>query len=110
MCSRAATWRSSHQAWAGLPPQPVGDPSAARDHQTALVLPAIEPRYLPELNEGLVSLTNADFDQWEEYRESFSAIDLAGRLGVDADEAYRRGEQLLSAPARSIPWVPGITW
>ncbi|MFZ2426596.1 MAG: hypothetical protein WAW71_00425, partial [Propioniciclava sp.] len=65
---------------------------------------------LPELNEGLVSLTNADFDQWEEYRESFSAIDLAGRLGVDADEAYRRGEQLLSAPARSIPWVPGITW
>lgn len=60
-----------------------------------------------ELNEGLVSLTNADFDQWVEYRESFSAIDLAGRLGVDADEAYRRGEQLLMR-ARSIdplgPW------
>jgi len=96
-----------HQEWAGLPPQPVGDPTAARDHQTALVLTAIEPRYLPELNEGLVSLTNADFDQWEEYRESFSAIDLAGRLGVDADEAYRRGEQLLMR-ARSIdplgPW------
>lgn len=35
-----------HQAWAGLP-QPVGDPTAARDHQTALVLTAIEPATCP---------------------------------------------------------------
>lgn len=84
-----------HQEWAGLQPQPVQDRTADRDRQTALVLTAIEARYFPELNEGLVSLTNADFDQWEKYRESFSPTHLASRLGVDAEEAYKRAEQLL---------------
>lgn len=83
-------------AWANLAVDPCTTALGARDRQTTLVLTSIEPRYLPELHEGFVRLSNTDFEDWEQYRSSFRAADLAHRLGTSEQAVTALAERLLS--------------
>jgi hypothetical protein len=65
-------------------------------HEIALVLTAIEARYLPNLDPEWARLSNADYEEWAAYREAFDPAVVADALGYQPDRARKDAEDLLS--------------
>lgn len=68
---------------------------AAQFRSIALVLTALEARYLPKLDPEWIRLSNAEPDEWERYRAGFDPIALSNRLGYPPDQARKDAELLL---------------
>lgn len=59
--------------------------SAAQRRQRAILLLALEARYLPELTRPRVHLRSADSVEWHRYVRDFDPAAVLRRLGVDRD-------------------------
>lgn len=68
---------------------------AARFRRMALVLAAIEARYLPKLDAERLYLVNTDEDEWRRYRDSFDPVSVSRWLGYSATQALEDAEHLL---------------
>jgi len=68
---------------------------AAKLQRLAVVLTALEARYLPKLDSEWLQLTNAEVDEWERYRDSFDPVAATAQLGYSAAEARADAEWLL---------------
>ena len=69
---------------------------AARLRTIALVLTALEARYLPKLDSEWLQLINADGDEWQRYRDGFDPVEIGIQLGYHAEQARKDAEWLLS--------------
>jgi hypothetical protein len=76
---------------------------AAGLRRIALVLAAIEARYHPKIDAEWLHLVNADFDEWERYRDSFDPVAESRLLGYGIDAAVRDAESLLMTAHRLDP-------
>ncbi len=70
--------------------------AARRLREIAVVLTPLEARYLPKLDPESIHLTNADFDEWDSYRQSFDPVAMSGQLGYPPERALGDAEWLLS--------------
>lgn len=77
------------------PPGPLGEPIAARLRNIAIVLTALEARYLPKLDTDFIHLTNADIGEWEQYRHNFDPAATATHLGCPPKQVLADAEWLL---------------
>lgn len=77
--------------------------SASHQRRWAIVLSALEARYLPVLQPDWIRLSGLDVDKWEEFRRSWSAIGVSQQLGVTGPEAQAEAERLLSLARRHDP-------
>jgi hypothetical protein len=68
---------------------------AVRYRAMALVLTAIEARYLPKLDAERLSLVNTDEEEWRRYRDSFDPVAVSRWLGYPATQAREDAEHLL---------------
>jgi hypothetical protein len=68
---------------------------AARFRRMALILAAIEARYLPKLDAERLYLVNTDEDEWRRYRDSFDPVSVNRWLGYSATQALEDAEHLL---------------
>ncbi len=68
---------------------------AARFRRMALVLAAIEARYLPKLDAERLYLVNTDEDEWRRYRDGFDPVSVNRWLGYSATQALEDAEHLL---------------
>jgi hypothetical protein len=95
--------RGAHRiAW--LPePHPVLLDRANRLRTMAIVLTALEARYLPTLDSEHIQLVNADADEWITYRDGFDPVMISTELGFSAARARRDAEWLLSRAHRLDP-------
>ena len=75
----------------------------ARLRKTVLALTALEARYLPKLDPEFIHLTNAEWQDWESYREQFDPVFMQTWLQYPADEARRDAEEMLSRASRLDP-------
>lgn len=82
--------------------------SAARLRSIAIVLAALEARYLPALDPEWLQLTHGDRDEWEHYRADFDPAAVSARLGYLPGQAGKDAEFLLRR-ARSLDPLPD-TW
>ncbi len=71
----------------------LGD--AARFRRIAIAATALEARYLPVLNPEWIHLSNAEPDEWQEYRSSFDAEAVSKALNYTAVNAREDAEFLL---------------
>lgn len=69
----------------------------------ALVLMALEARYLPKLDPEWLHLVNAEPEQWDHYSATFDPVATAAALEVTGDEIYREAERLLYSARRMDP-------
>lgn len=82
---------------------------AARFRRIAIIVTALEARYLPVLDDhGRIQLTNAQPNEWCEYRDRFDAVAVSKRIGYAATDA-REDAELLLAYAHTIDPV-GSSW
>lgn len=100
MLARRKGWRTSRGVViVRLPdPGPLLLDRAARLRTMAVVLTAIEPRYLPVLDPEWLQLINADQDEWQRYRDGFDPVAPSTRLGYPATRA---------SPGRRVAVVAG---
>jgi hypothetical protein len=61
----------------------------------ALILMALEARYLPTVDPEWLHLTNVEVDEWEHYRALYDPIASAQTLVVTPEEVRTHAEQLL---------------
>jgi hypothetical protein len=80
-----------------------GKPRADAFRRWALILTALETRYLPTIDPEWINLTNAEVDQWEEYRVDYDPPSVASLLGVTGDEVRAHAEHLLLRAHRLDP-------
>jgi hypothetical protein len=69
---------------------------AARLRKIAVVLTALEARYLPKLDGEWLHLVSADVDEWQRYRDSFDPVKTTTEFDYSAVQARRDAEWLLS--------------
>jgi hypothetical protein len=81
---------------------------AAKLRTIAIALAALEARYLPTLDQERLHLSNADFEEWQGYRDGFDPVALSAQLGYSAEQARQDGEWLLMR-AHSLDPV-GDSW
>jgi len=84
---RDGKWSPSSEDWAR--------DVAQRSHDLAILLSAIEPRYLPVVDEGWVRLHGASEEEWTSYRDSYDAEAAGRRLSVTGTEVLHFAEQQL---------------
>jgi hypothetical protein len=68
---------------------------AVRFRTIAVVLTAIEARYLPKLDPEWVRVVNTDEAEWRKYRSSFDPVAMSRRLRYPAAQAREDAEWLL---------------
>jgi hypothetical protein len=68
---------------------------AAKFRRIAIVLTALEARYLPKLDHEWLYLVNTDEEEWRQYRDSFDPVAIAARLRYPAAQARQDAEWLL---------------
>ena len=68
---------------------------AQRLRTIAVVLTALEARYLPKLDPEWIRLNNAEVTDWEHYRDVFDPVAMSAQLGYSADQARKDAEELL---------------
>ncbi|MET7395959.1 hypothetical protein ABZS66_20945 [Dactylosporangium sp. NPDC005572] len=76
---------------------------AGRLRDTAIVLAALEARYLPKLDPAWVHLQNTEFEEWERYRDSFDPREFAATFDYPAGRAQADAESLLMTAQRIDP-------
>jgi hypothetical protein len=76
-------------------PGPFLRDRAARLRRIAVVLTALEARYLPALDPEWLRLVNAEGDEWQRYRDAFYPMAVSTQLGYSAEQARQDGEWLL---------------
>jgi hypothetical protein len=81
---------------------------AARLRMVAIAATALEARYLPVVDAEWIHLTNAEPDEWREYRAAFDAVAVSKMLSYTAKNA-RDDAELLLLRAHSIDPV-GSSW
>ena len=69
----------------------------------ALILTALEARYLPQVRPRWIRVSNAEPDEWKVYRDSFDPVAAASDLSIDAQFARSLAERLLSQAKRIDP-------
>jgi hypothetical protein len=81
---------------------------AARLRSIAIILAALEARYLPALDPEWMQLTGGSRDEWEHYRAGFDPTALSARLGYLPGQAGKDAEFLL----RRARWLDPLpdTW
>jgi hypothetical protein len=95
--SQLKGWRTSRDSVIGRVPRPGPFLSsrAARIRRIALVLAALEARYLPTLDSEWLRLVNAERTEWQRYRDGFDPEAVSLRLSYSAEQARQDGEWLL---------------
>ena len=68
---------------------------AQRLRTIAVVLTALEARYLPKLDPEWIHLNNGEVHEWERYRDAFDPVAMSAQLGYSADRARKDAEDLL---------------
>ena len=68
---------------------------AAQVRSRAVMLAALEARYLPKLDPEWVRLTNAEPDEWQRYRANFDPVAMSARLDYSPAQARQDAESLL---------------
>lgn len=71
--------------------------------RVAVVLTALEARYLPTLDDEWLRLTNVEPNEWKTYRASFDPVAASRALGYPADQAQQDAEHLLLEAHRIDP-------
>jgi len=90
------------------PAGPILLDRAVRLRIVAVMLAALEARYLPVLDPEWLQPVNADWDEWQRYRAGFDPGAVSAHLGYSAAQARRDAEWLLSK-ARNLDPV-GDSW
>lgn len=87
--------RDSHRiAW--LPqPGPLLLDRTQKLRGMAIALTALEPRFLPKLDREWVRVSNAEPDEWQQYRDSFDPVAMSARLDYPSAQARQDAEWLL---------------
>jgi hypothetical protein len=67
----------------------------AKFRPIAIVLTALEARYLPKLDAEWLHLNNTDEKEWGEYRQAFDPAAMGQLLGYSAEQARKDAEWLL---------------
>lgn len=102
---QGGSWRRRNgiPVWRSLPLSDWAQPSrvAARSLTTALV--ALEARYLPCIETGVVHLTNASVEEWEAYAEHFDPVQALSSIGWQPDDLLRAADRLLLGLRQSDP-------
>ena len=95
--SELTGWRTSRgTVIVRLPdPGPFLRDRAARLRRIAIVLTALEARYLPALDPEWLRLVNAEGDEWQRYRDGFDPEAVSVQLAYSAAQARQDGEWLL---------------
>jgi hypothetical protein len=92
---------------------------AVRFRRWALVLLAVEARYLPVIDPEWLSLTNVDAEDWQAYRDQFDPVAVTDDLGINSEELRSHAEWLLSCAhsmdpngrwSRLIKRAPSRSW
>ena len=78
-------------------------PVATYQRRLAILLTVLEPRYLPSLNPDWTALTNADFEQWDEFRSLFDPAAVLHETTWSADDVLKAAEDLLHIANRTDP-------
>jgi hypothetical protein len=76
---------------------------AARFRTIAIMLAALEARYLPTLDPERVRLTNAEPEEWVRYRAGFDPVALSARLDYPPPQARQDAEFLLQCAHQLDP-------
>jgi len=76
--------------------------------QIAIMLTALEARYLPKLDPEWLHLVNTDEQEWVRYRDSFDPIAMAQLLQYPAEQAGQDAEWLLLRASNIDP--VGRSW
>ena len=71
---------------------------AVKFRRIALVLTALEARYLPKLDPEWLNLVNTDEKEWQQYRDSFDPAAMAQQLRYPATQARQVLQSLFFAP------------
>jgi hypothetical protein len=100
--------RDGHRiAWLPTPDALEVD-RAQKLRDMAVVLTALEARYLPKLDPEWVRVSNAETDEWQRYRDSFDPVAMSTRLGYPATQARQDAEWLLARAHKLDP--VGDSW
>jgi hypothetical protein len=75
--------------------------AAARNLTTALV--ALEARYLPLIQRGVIHLTNAEMPEWDAFAEQFDPAATLANIGWQPDDLLHAADNLLMWLRRSDP-------
>lgn len=78
-------------------------PAAERHRRWALILIALEARYLPTIDPEWLHLVNVEVEQWENYRTFYDPAATAKLLGIDSEQVRTYAEQLLLRAHRLDP-------
>jgi hypothetical protein len=78
-------------------------PLADQVSRWALVLTALEARYLPTIDPEWLHLTNAEVEEWQEYRTLYDPVAVAESLDVAPEEVRAYAESLLHRAHRLDP-------
>jgi antitoxin component HigA of HigAB toxin-antitoxin module len=81
---------------------------AAKLRGVALVLTALEARYLPKLDREWLHLVNTGEEEWQQYRDSFDPAAMSRLLGYPAAQARQDAEWLLHRASYLDP--AGRSW
>ena len=84
-------------------PGPILRDRVKKFRTMAIALATLEARYLPNLDPEWLSLSNAEPEEWEEYRESFDPVAVSQLLGYSAHQARQDAEWLLLIAHRIDP-------
>jgi hypothetical protein len=76
---------------------------ANRFRRIAVVLAALEARYLPNLDPEWIHLEGGEPEEWEEYRSAFDPVAMSAMLGYPARQARDDAEWLLLRTHRIDP-------
>lgn len=82
------------------------EPRATVFRDLAILLCAIDARYLPVADENWIRLRGADREEWETYRDSFDPSATAMGLGVTGTDLLRHADRLLSTAGWLDPLGP----
>jgi hypothetical protein len=87
-----------------LPPlDEWASPFIVDHHRWALVLTALEARYLPTVDPEWLHLTNVEVDEWHDYRTVYDPIAVAEHLEITPEEIRGYAERLLLRAHRLDP-------
>ncbi len=94
-------------AW--LPrPNPVLTDRAQKLQGIAVVLTALEARYLPKLDPEWVRVSNVELDEWQQYRDNFDPVAMSNDLDYSSDQARQDADLLLRQADKLDP--VGLSW
>ncbi len=100
---RRLTVRSGRQVVRLPQPHPRLIDRARSLRDLAIVLSALEARYLPKLDPAWIRLHNAEVEDWERYRESFDPTEFAATFSYPPQRAQANAEMLLMTADRIDP-------